>query len=203
MSIGKRQAELLADGFLDSIGSDPDEFRPKHSITEVILLAGELIESAQENLVRSNKNASGELSESLIADEPALNGKEMRVDVLMNFYGAFVNKGVRGLRAGRSTAGYHFRYPGVSEKFAAALAGRIDRAKISTRTVKQYKGHGRHEQKNKSISALDSAYAVGRAIKQAGLKPTGFLDKAVVTTASKVSSRLGAALRIDVLDGLK
>jgi hypothetical protein len=127
----------------------------------------------------------------------------MRVDVLMNFYGAFVNKGVRGLTAGRSTAGYKFRYPGVSEKFAAALVEWIGRAQISTRTVKQYKGYGRHEQKNKNISQLDSAYAVGRAIKQAGLKPTGFLDKAVATTSRKVSSRLGAALRIDVLDGLK
>lgn len=203
MSIGKQQAEALAEGFLDSIGSDRNEFRPKHSITEVILLAGELIEIAQQNLIKSNKNASGKLSESLIADEPALNGKEMRVDILMNFYGAFVNKGVKGLRAGRSTAGYRFRYPGVSQKFAAALAEWIDRAKISTRTVKQYKGYGKHEQKNKSISQLDSAYAIGRAIKQSGLKPTGFLDKAVTATANKVSSRLGAALRIDVLDGLR
>lgn len=203
MSIGKAQAAALADGFLDSIGLSKDEFRPKHSMTEVILLAGELIESAQENLVRSNRNASGKLSESLVADEPVLSGKSMRVDVLMNFYGAFANKGVKGLKAGRSTAGYRFRYPGVSEKFAKELADWIDRAKQGTRTVKKYKGYGKHEQKNKSISQLDKAYAVGRVIKQSGLKPTGFLDKAVTSTANKVSARLGAALRIDVIDGLK
>ncbi len=203
MSIGKAQAQALAEGFLDGIGLDRDEFRPKQTMTEVILLAGELIETAQDNLVRSNRNASGKLSESLVADEPVLSGKSMRVDVLMNFYGAFVNKGVKGLRSGRSTAGYRFRYPGVSEKFAKALSEWIDRAKLSTRTVTKYKGYGRHEQKNKAISQLDKAYAVGRAIKQSGLQPTGFLDKAVTATANKVSSRLGAALRIDVIDGLK
>lgn len=203
MSIGKAQAQALAEDFLDNIGSDRDEFRPKQSMTEVILLAGELIENAQDNLVRSNRNASGKLSESLVADEPTLSGKAMRVDILMNFYGAFVNKGVKGLRSGRSTAGYRFRYPGVSEKFAKALAEWMDRAKSSTRTVTKYKGYGKHEQKNKSISQLDKAYAVGRSIKQKGLEPTGFLDKAVTATANKVSSRLGAALRIDVIDGLK
>jgi hypothetical protein len=203
MSISKQQAEALAEGFLDNIGSSKDDFRPKHSISEVILLAGELIDEAQENLNRSNRNASGKLSQSLVADEPTLNGSSMRVDVLMNYYGAFVNKGVKGLKSGTSAAGYSFRYPGVSQTFAAALLKWITRAKASTRSVKKYKGYGSHEHKTKKISELDKVYAVGRSIKQLGLKPTGFLDKAVLSTKNKVSSRLGAALRIDVIDGLK
>lgn len=203
MSISKAQAEALADGFLDSIGSEKDSFRPKESYTEVILLAGELIERCQDNLIRANRNASGKLSESLVADEPTLNGSEMRIDVLMNFYGAFVNKGVKGTKSGQSTAGYSFRNEGVSKRFAAELSEWVGRGKTSTRTVKKYKGYGRHEQKNKSISQLDNVYALGRSIKQKGLKPTGFLDNAVATTRSKVASRLGAALRIDVIDGLK
>lgn len=203
MSISKAQAEALAEGFLDSLGSSKDDFRPKQSFTEIILLAGELVEECQNNLNRANRNASGKLSESLVADEPTLTGTTLRVDVLMLFYGAFVNKGVKGLKSGRSNAGYSFRYPGVSERFAKALEGWIDRGKQSTRTVKKYKGYGAHEQKFKSISQLDKAYAVGRAIKQLGLKPTGFLDNAVASTRSKVASRLGVALRIDVIDGLK
>lgn len=203
MSISKQQAEALAEGFLDEIGSSKDGFQPKHTLSEIILLAGELVEDCQDNLNSSNRNASGKLSESIIADEPSANGKVMRVDILMNYYGAFVNKGVKGTRGGQSTAGYSFRNEYVSEKMAMALSEWIKRGKASTRSVKQYKGYGKHETKQKSISELDSAYAVARSIKMKGLKPTGFLDKAVASTSKKVSDRLGAALRIDVIDGLK
>lgn len=203
MSISKAQAEALAEGFLDNLGSGKEDFKPRHTLTELLLLAGELIEECQDNLNRSNRNASGKLSESLIADEPTQNGSTVHIDVLMNFYGAFVNKGVKGTRAGRSTAGYSFRNEGVSRNFAKALQDWISRGKISTQSVKKYKGYGRHEQKNKSIAQIDKVYALGRAIKQHGLKPTGFLDKAVLATKNKISDRLGAALRIDVIDGLK
>lgn len=203
MSISKAQAAALAEGFLDNLGSSKNEFQPKETYTELFLLVGELIEAAQNNLNSANRVASGALSKSIIADEPVQNGGIINVDVLMNFYGAFVNKGVKGTRSGSSTAGYSFRNEFVSKKMAAALKGWIDRGKISTRTVTKYKGYGRHELKNKSIAQYNSAYAVSRAIKQHGLKPTGFLDKAIAATRSKIASRLGAALHIDVIDGLK
>ena len=203
MSISKQQAAALAEGFLDNLGTDKDDFRPKESFTEIILLAGELVEDAQKNLIASNKNSSGALSASLIADEPTQNGSILRVDTLMNYYGAFVNKGVKGTRSGQSLAGYSFRNEIVSRKMLADMQGWVDRAKISTRSVKKYSAAGRHEKKTKSISQIDNAYAVARSVKQHGLKPTGFLDKAVKNTSNKVSDRLGAALRIDVIDGLK
>lgn len=203
MSIAKAQAEALAEGFLDNIGSTKDEFRPKHAITEVILLAGELIEDCQNNLNRANITNTGKLSESLIADEPIKSGSEVRIDVLMNFYGAFHNKGVKGTRAGRSLAGYSFKNEIVSDRMYNAIDAWIKRAKKTTRTVKKYKGYGAHEVKRKSIAKYDDTYATARSIKMYGLKPTGFLDNAVAKTRSKVASRLGAALRIDVIDGLK
>lgn len=203
MSISKSQAKALAEGFLDTIGSSKEGFAPRNTLTELFLLAGELIEDCQDNLNKSNRNASGKLSESLIADEPTQNGSTVRIDVLMNFYGAFVNKGVKGTRSGQSTAGYSFKTEGVSTNFSKALQDWVKRGKISTRSVKKYKGYGRHEKKSKSIAQIDNIYALGRSIKMHGLKPTGFLDKAMKSTASKVSDRLGAALKIDVIDGLK
>jgi hypothetical protein len=35
-----------------------------------------------------------------------------------------------------------------------------------------------------------------------GIKPTGFLDKAIKDTSVKIADRLGAALAVDVRDGL-
>lgn len=204
MSISKQQAEALAEGFLDNIGSSKDElFRPKGIFTEVILLSGELVENIQDNLNGANITSSGKLSESIIADEPTQNGAEVSIDILMNFYGAFHNKGVKGTRAGRSTAGYSFKNEIVSDKMYKAIADWIKRARRTIRTVKKYKGYGRHETKRKSIAQYDSTYATARSIKMYGLKPTGFLDNAVASTRSKVAARLGAALRIDVIDGLQ
>lgn len=203
MSISKSQAEALAEGFLDHLGSDRSGFEPRETYTELFLLVGELIETAQNNLNRANRIASGALSESIIADEPVQNGGIISVDVLMNFYGAFVNKGVKGTRSGQSTAGYSFRNEIVSRKMYYAIETWIKRAQISTRTVKKYKGYGQHERKQKSIAANDATYAVARSIKMNGLKPTGFLDNAIKSTSDKISDRLGAALIVDVQDGLR
>lgn len=203
MSISKSQAEALAEGFLDNLGSSKEGLQPRETFTEIILLAGELIEEAQNNLNKSNRHTSGRLSESLIGDEPTLNGSVFRIDVLMNFYGAFVNKGVKGTRSGRSLAGYSFKNEVVSSSMHKAISDWIKSARTATRSVKKYKGYGKHETKQKTISQYDTAYAIARSIKQHGLKPTGFLDKAVASTERKVADRLGAALRVDVIDGLK
>lgn len=203
MSISKAQAAALAEGFLDNIGEGKEGMPPRNILTELFLLAGELIEDAQGNLNKSNHNARGKLSESLIADDPTQTSKTVAIDVLMNFYGAFINKGVKGTRSGSSTAGYSFRNEVVSRKMYKAIADWIENAKISTRSVKKYKGYGKHETRRKSIAQYDNTYAVARSIKQHGIKPSGFMDKAVTTTKNKVSERLGAALRIDIIDSLK
>jgi hypothetical protein len=203
MSISKAQAAALAEGFLDNLGSERGEFQPRELYTELFLIVGELIEAAQNNLNKANRISSGALSESLIADDPKKNGNVISVDILMNFYGAFVNKGVKGTRAGHSTAGYSFKNEVVSRSMLAAIANWIEKARIKTRTVKKYKGYGKHEVKQKTIAQFDATYAVARSIKQHGLKPTGFLDNAIAKTSDKIEQRLGAALVIDVLDGLQ
>lgn len=203
MSISKAQAQALADGFLDDIGSNKDGLQPRETFSEMILIAGEFIEDCQQNLLSSNSNASGELSASLIANEPEKVGNAMRIDVYMNFYGAFVNSGVKGTKSGSSTAGYSFKYDMPTKSMVKAIQQWIDRGKISTSSVKKYSGYGRHEIKNKSIAQLDMAFAVARSIKMKGLKPTGFLDKAVATSINKVADRLGSALSIDVLNSIR
>lgn len=206
MSISKAQAEALAEGFLDDLGSsDKGALQPKNTYTELIVLAGELIESAQQNLVSGNKIASGKLSASLVANEPVLNGSVLRVDISMNYYGLFINKGVKGTRSGSSTAGYSFKNEIVSRKMLAAIQQYVDSGKISTRTVKKYSAYGRHEAKKRrlgSISEANGAYGLARSIKQRGIKTTGFLDKAALTTQNKVASRLGAALKLDIITSL-
>lgn len=202
MGISKAQASALAEGFLDNIGSSKAGLQPRHVYSELILIAGEMVEDMQANLIKNKSISSGSLSESIEATEPVKSGDILRIDIIMNFYGKFVNHGVKGTRSGSSSAGYSFKTELPSRKMVDAIHNWIKRAKISTRTVKKYKGYGSHEEKNKSIAELDSAYAIGRSIKMKGLRPTGFLDKAVATTYKKVGERLGAALKIDVIDSI-
>lgn len=192
----------LADGFLDGLGTEKDGLQPRESFSEIILLAGELIESAQDNLNSSNSNASGGLSSSLIAGEPVQVGTAMSIDMLMNFYGQFLNKGVKGTKSGSSTAGYSFKYDKPSRKLVDAIAAWQKAGKASTTNTNAKKSTSRNEKKNASIAAIDGAYAIARSIVQKGLKPTGFLDKAILTTQDKVADRLGAALRVDIINSI-
>jgi hypothetical protein len=203
MSISKAQASALADGFLNGLGTEKGSLQPRESFSEIILVAGDLIQFAQNNLNVSNSNASGALSASLIADEPVLSDGTLIIDVRMSFYGAFVNSGVKGLRSGSSTAGYFFRTELPSFNMVKAIQQWIDRGKISVRTVTKYRAHGRNEKKNRSIAQISSAFAIARSIKQKGIKPTGFMDKAIFTTQQLIAARLGKALQVDILNSLK
>jgi hypothetical protein len=203
MSISKRQAEALAEGFLDNLGSSKSDFQPKNTYTELFLLVGELIDTAQKNLNKADLIDTGKGSESIVADEPVQNGGVISVDVLMNFYLQFHNKGVKGTRSGRSTAGYSFKNEIVSQKMYNNINEWIKRAGLSTRTVKKYKGYGKHETRRKTIAAYDNTYAVARSIKMYGLKPSGFMDSAIANTSDKIEKRLGAALVLDIQDGLR
>lgn len=201
MSISKVQAQALAEGFLDDLGSISDElFRPKELYSELILLASEMVEEMQENLIESKHIATGKLAESITATKPEKTGTELLINILMNFYGKFQNKGVKGTRSGSGLYQFKTEFPSIA--MVEAISEWIKRSQRSIRTVKQYDSYGRHEGKLRSVAELDSAYAVARSIKMKGLKPSGFLDKAVESTRQKFSDRLGAALKIDVLDAL-
>lgn len=202
-SISRAQAEALAEGFLDNIGTDDKgELQPRETFTELFLLVGEFVEAMQDNLVSSNNVASGELSKSIVARNPQENGSVVSVDIIMNFYGEFINKGVKGTKSGSSKAGYSFKDDNPSRKMVKAISKWMKRASTSTRSVKKYKGAGAHERKNKSISQFDGAYAMARSIKQKGIKGNGFVDKAAAETDRKMQDRLVKAFEIDLYNSI-
>lgn len=204
-SISKRQAEALAEGFLDDIGSSKSLLRPKALYTELFLLVGELIEAAQDNLNDADLVNTGKGSKSIQGSDPVKNDNIISVDVTMAFYLQFHNKGVKGTRSGSSRAGYSFKNEIVSEKMYNAIAKWIKRSRRSTRTIRdnQDRTYGKHETRRTQIAQIDQVYAKARSIKMYGLRDTGFMDKAIQTTERKMADRLGAALIVDLEDGLR
>lgn len=200
MSIAKAQAEALAEGFLDGLGTSKSGLRPKKTYSELILLAAELVEEAQNNLNKSNAIASGNLSDSIVALEPTVNGGVFSIDVEMNFYGQFIDKGVKGTRGG--TGLYQFRNENPSPDHVSAMKEWLRQAGSKVRSVKKSSPYGGLEKKNKSLEGYDDAYALARSIKIKGIRPRNFMTNAAASTASKVADRLGAAFKIDVLNSI-
>jgi hypothetical protein len=198
MSIGKSQAAALADGFVDSIGGGKDSLQPKETLSVLFQIVGEIIERSQENLIRSNSNASGGLSKSIIAEDPESSAGTVTVNVTMDFYGQFINKGVRGTKSGAGL--YAFKTPYPNRKMVAALMAGQGRAKSKTSNIK--KTVSANERKNVSLSAMDKAYGAARNIKMYGIKATNFMDDAIAFGRSQIAARLGDALEIDILNSI-
>jgi len=202
MSIGKSQALAIASDVLNGSGSIGD-LSPRETVSELILLAAEFIEDAQANLNESNSNASGSLSASLESGPPTTTGTVVKIDISMLPYGLFVNSGVKGTKSGQSNAGYAFKKDIPSADFIKSIMAWQSKARSSVTNSSRSKSISRNEIKNHSISALSKSFAIARSIMQHGLKPTGFLDKAVRTTTAKVEDRLGKALEIDIITAIK
>lgn len=204
MSISKAQASAIADGFLDGLGSSKDELQPRETFSEIVLIAGEMVEDMQNNLIKNKSVASGKLSASISAQDPEQKGNILSVDIVMAEYGLYVNKGVKGTKGSRGgNSPYKFKYDKPSKKMVSAIDDWIKGGKARITNTNTKKTISKNERKNASISEISSAYAVARSIVQKGLKPTGFLDRAVKTADVKVRDRLGAALQIDIVTMLK
>lgn len=201
MSIGKSQAKLLADSYLNDLGDDPTAFKPVNTFLELIVIAGELVEDAQKNLISSNSISSGTLSKSIEAEEPVTKGKIISVPISMEFYGLFVNGGVKGTKKGSGQ--YRFKGDRPPLKMVDSIRDWMKTGGNKTMNTNKKKSSFKQEVKNSSISELDSAYAVARSILQKGIKRTKFLDKAVDKASKKASDVLGDAFTIDIITTLK
>lgn len=200
MSINKAQANALADDFFEDIGGGKDGLQPKETLSEFFQVVGEIIDQAQKNLIKSNSNAGGQLSKSIIADEPTLNGNILSTNIEMLFYGQFVNDGVKGTKSGKGLYKFKSEYP--SKDMVSALLKGINRAKKSTTNVSRTKTVSGNEKKNVKISDIAKAYGAARNIKMFGIQPTGFMNDAIAFGRSQIAARLGLALEIDVLNSL-
>lgn len=202
MGITKSQLSAITEGFFDdeTLGSDDKSgLVPRESLSTLLLLAVELVEEAKENLDNSNSNASGELSKSIEATEPFESGGYIVCEIEMNFYGEFINKGVKGTKSGSGP--YSFKYDKPSEKMVKAIKKYLEKSKKKTfNTNKQ--SISKNEIKNISLSEVSSAYAFARSIVQKGIRKTGFMDKAIESTIAKAEDRYQIALKIDVLNSI-
>ena len=201
-SISKSQADLLASGFLDDIGSTKDELQPKGTISVLFQLAGELVDTAQKNLNKADRVASGALSESIKVRDPYVRGKTLICDIEALYYYLFVDGGVAGTK--RGSGKYKFKYDSPGKKMVKAFQKWITKEGVKGKQDKKYTNISRRDTFRKSISESGKglAYAMARSVKQKGLKRTNFMAKAIAKVEKKAAEQYGKAFRLDIINAL-
>jgi hypothetical protein len=200
-SISKAQAKLLADNFLDSIGSKED-FKPKNSLSALFEVAGFLIETAQKNLNKADRVSSGALSESMKVLNPERRGKIIVIDIELLYYYIFHDLGVRGTKKGSGKFAFKNDFP--SKKMVKSIQRWLRKEGLKAKTDVGGKPITKREAKRKSISdaTKGAAYAIARSVKQKGIKKTLFWTNAIKATERKAEQELGDAFVVDVLDAI-
>lgn len=211
-SISKAQAEAIASGFFnESISEEKvsDHFKrtkkglvPKHAFSKLIEMAGFLAGDAQENLVKSDRVASGSLSESIKVINPkVINGVVMSVSIEALEYWAYVDGGVKGTKSGSGV--FAFKNNFVGKKMFNSIKDWVIEEGIKGKTDK-YTGISKRDDFRKTISDPTDglAWAIAKNIKKKGLKRTNFFANAVKDTRAKVKRELGKAFAIDIIQSL-
>ena len=139
-----------------------------------------VISKSRDNLKSLGKNASGDLSKSL--DYKIIeSANSIDADFLMESYGDFVDKGVKGVSSGTSLAGYKY----TDKK--PPLAPLRTWAKRKT---------GKFRERN----ATHRAFAIQNVIYQRGLPPTRFFSKPFEDEFKNLPDEIVEAYGLDVED---
>jgi hypothetical protein len=203
-SIEKAQADLLSTNFLDKIGSK-ESFKPEKSLSAILQIAGTIVQEAQNNLNKSDRIATGKLSESLTILDPIKTGNEIVCEITALYYWKFIDKGVNGNKKSRGSQ-YSFKNYPPGEKMINAIETWIKSEGGKFRATGQGKTITKREKRRKAFNETKDknslAWAISVSIKQKGLKKTNFLTDAIKKGNSKSKELLGKALKIDILESL-
>jgi hypothetical protein len=200
-SISSQQNKLLSTGFLDTLETSKEGLQPKESLAALYRLAGGLVVTAQKNLNRADRVASGELSDSIkVLDPRVVNGTRIIVDIEALSYYIFIDAGVKGTKSGSSREGFKYtnKMPPVN-----IIRKWLIKEGIKGRADKKYKLGGR-DTFRKSITETSNsvAFAIAKNIQKKGLKQTNFFAKAITATDKKVAQELAKGFRIDIINSI-
>jgi len=213
----KGQAEILANGFLASLGGNYDKVSEEDlPVIEAMLFAVgvDFNKQIQENLTKAKAISSGDLMDiSFPQVYQKGNGFVLEVGYPINSkqakYYDYVNKGVKGVggtgaKLKRTTGDYSFKTIKAGRALPAAIFGWLNKARKS---VTKYTPISKLEKKRKKLKKMLTeadnkkrlAFAISTNIKKNGLRGTRYFDQAVKTILNKdFQEAMAVALKADV-----
>jgi hypothetical protein len=181
------------------LGMSKGVFVPKEDMPLALQLVAEYVEAFErqvaDELNRLDKVDTGDLASS-IKFETTETKNGIIIQVFVNDYYKFVDKGVRGAGANsiNNTSPYKFRkkMPPI-EPIRKWIARNGIRARATD--VKKYGAVGRE---NRQPQDKSLAYIIARSIKSKGLERTGFWTDSIEQTFKDFDVKMSQALGIDI-----
>jgi hypothetical protein len=200
-TIAQAQAKLGGRAFTGT-GMSKGVFVPKEDMPLALQLVAEYVAAFEkqvaDELDRVGRVDTGNLASS-IRYETTETANGLIIEVYVNDYYKFVDKGVRGVGRGNinTTSPYKFRFLNPSKSHQNAIRKWLKRndVKSSATDVKKYGAVGR-EQRQPTDTTL--AFLVARKIKRVGLPYTGFWEKSIEAVFKDFDIKMSQALGIDV-----
>lgn len=213
MAEAKSQAELLSDGFLDTLSKGKTDYLDTGQLPvieqQLINFAAQFIQRVQDNLIRMNLVDQGGLSTEIKQGDIYEVGKgklELQVGYTPGSkeseYYAYQDEGVDGT-AVKHGSRFSFKKTFPSKSMIDALEAYIKRSGVAIRAETQKTNLSALQIKRAKLAQLtpERQAATGKAIliKRYGIKPSGFFTDAINETfGQKLAAGMSAALGRDI-----
>lgn len=140
-----------------------------------------IYESLHDSLVRNNRFASGDLSQSIYVAPPKIFGQKITLQVFMDGYWKFVDRGVNGIQR-KVGSEYSFKKKNIDRQ---AMIKHIANRGIDTKDIKNFytNSKGLKVARKKPLDAQKAvntlAFLIGRKISKFGIQPTNFVEEGI------------------------
>ena len=207
VSLPRAQRAVIDSGFLDSLGSnEPGAVALDETSKAILRVSGEFIDDCATNLIKADRVSSGSLTDSMrpVIVEAGVNNI---IDIYINDYYKFVDKGVRGWQDKKGSGSpYAFKRPAGgkrgSSKMVTAIRKWVIREGISFRNQRSTISARDARRAKITDTSTKTAIVISGKIRRDGLRRTGFFTDAVRTLEDKLGRGVANALRIDVIESL-
>jgi hypothetical protein len=203
-SFSRVQHEALADGFIDLMGEDAQNFAPvelsdtKKTIEQ---LAAIYIAIVADKINEKDVVSSGYMADSMAPTMLQVDGPIFRIGITAPEYSTYQDEGVNGWAVNRNSR-FSFKTRGVNPdgEMVKSVKQWIQREGSSARNVKR--AVTSREAKGKRMLDATTAAAVRASyfIKRKGIKPRHFWKDATEDFKSVMEKELGVAIKIDVIN---
>ena len=203
-SFSKVQHEALADGFIDLMGQDTNNFeKPELSDVNntIVQLAARYIEIVSDKINEKDVASSGYMADSMQPTMLEFDGKSYRIGITAPEYSTYQDEGVNGWAIDRGSR-FSFKTRGVDPngEMVKSVKAWIQREGASARNVSR--AVSAREAKGKTMMDASTRAAVSASyfIKRKGIKPRKFWSEATDEFKTEMENELGIALKIDIIN---
>lgn len=205
-SISRVQHEALADGFIDLIGTDTDNFEAvelSDTAKTIVQLAAIYVELISDKIDEKDLASSGKMQNLITPTQVEFDGTTYSIGINAPGYASYQDEGVNGWAVNRNSR-FSFKTRGVdpSGAMVKSLKQWIAREGASAANVKvsvsSREARGRQMPDATTRAAIRAAYM----IKRQGIKPKYFWKEATNEFLVVLENELGTAIKIDVINNL-